>query len=177
MDYQFLQNTEVYRELVLGRMLEAKRSLWIASANIKDMHVERAKRFHSVLKDFRKLADRGVDVRVLHSGIPGERYRRSLKDAGLIGAANFTMRWCPRVHFKSVLVDDDWVFLGSPNLTGAGLGAKGEHRRNFEFGILTQDATLRDHVTRLFLDVWEARMCDTCGRKNSCPVPLEEPDF
>ena len=177
MDYQFLQNAGVYREVILGPVLEAKRSLWIASANVKDMHVEGARRYHSVLKDFRKLADRGVDVRVLHAGIPGERYRHSLKEAELIGAANFTMRRCPRVHFKCVLVDADWVFLGSPNLTGAGMGAKSESRRNFEAGILTRDATLREHMTRLFLDVWEGRMCEPCGRKKSCPVPLEEPDF
>ncbi|KPL01529.1 MAG: hypothetical protein AMK75_04490 [Planctomycetes bacterium SM23_65] len=163
--------------MVLGRMLEAKRSLWIASANVKDMHVEHRRSYRSVLKDFRDLTRRGVDVRILHAGVPGERYRHSLKEAGLLGAAEFTMRRCPRVHFKCVLVDDDWVFLGSPNLTGAGMGAKSEGRRNFETGILSRDATLRDRLTTLFLDVWEGRMCESCGRKKSCPLPLEEPNF
>ncbi|HUW58163.1 MAG TPA: phospholipase D-like domain-containing protein [Planctomycetota bacterium] len=177
MDYLFLRDVQVYRELVLSHMLEARRSLWIATANLKDMHVEHRSGYRSVLRAFREMVERGVDVRILHAGIPGERYRRSLKDAGLIGVRDFTMRRCVRVHFKCVLVDDDWVFLGSPNLTGAGMGAKSENRRNFEAGVLTRDGALRRHVRTLFLDVWDGRMCETCGRKRSCPVPLEEPDF
>lgn len=176
MEFQVLRNAEIYRHVV-EPMLEGQRSLWIATANLKDMHVERRGGYRSVLKVFRVLAGRGVDVRVLHAGVPGERYLHSLKEAHLIGAANFTMRRCPRVHLKCVAVDDAWVFLGSANLTGAGMGAKAENRRNFEMGIVSRDAWLRERVLRLFLDVWEGRMCGDCGRKRSCPVPLEEPDF
>jgi len=177
MQYELLRNAQVYHELVLERMLHASRSLWIASANLKDMHVEHRRSFRSVLSVFRELARSGVDVRILHAAVPSERYLYSLKEAGLIGAANFTMKRCPRVHFKCVLVDGRWVFLGSPNLTGAGMGAKSEHRRNFELGILTGDAELHHGVLSLFLDVWTGRMCPSCGRKRSCPVPLEEPNF
>jgi phosphatidylserine/phosphatidylglycerophosphate/cardiolipin synthase-like enzyme len=177
MKYELLKNAEIYRKVVLDRMLRAERSLWIASANLKDMHVEHRRTFRSVLAVFRDLSDKGVDVRVLHAGVPGDRYLYSLKDAGLIGAPNFTMKRCPRVHFKCVLVDDTWSFLGSPNLTGAGMGAKSDHRSNFELGILSDDAGLRHGLLSLFLDVWSGRMCETCGRKPFCPVPLEEPNF
>ena len=177
MAYHFLRNVQVYRELVLSRMLGATHSLWIATANVKDMHVEHGRGYRSVFREFRTLTDRGVDVRILHAGVPGERCRHSLKEAGLVGTHGFTMRRCVRVHLKCVLVDDDWVFLGSPNLTGAGMGAKSETRRNFEIGVLTRDGALREDVKTLFLDIWDGRMCKNCGRKKSCPVPLEEPDF
>ena len=176
MDARLVVNADIYREVVTP-MLEAKRSLWIASANLKDMHVESRRRYRSVLATFREMAKRGVDVRVLHSAVPSERYLHSLKEEAVIGAAHFTMRRCPRVHMKCVIVDGEWCFLGSPNLTGAGMGAKGDTRRNFEVGILSRDPGLRRGVERVFLDVWDGRACKPCGRKRSCPVPLEEPDF
>jgi phosphatidylserine/phosphatidylglycerophosphate/cardiolipin synthase-like enzyme len=177
MDVTLLCNEEIYRKLVVERMLKATRSLWIASANLKDMHVERGRRYRSILKVFRELADRGVDVRVLHAGVPSERYLRSLKDAGLIRRPNFTMRRCVRVHLKCVLIDDACIFIGSPNLTGAGMGAKSGTRRNFEIGILSPDVDLYERTASLFLDIWQGAHCEPCGRKRSCPVPLEEPDF
>ena len=177
MQYRLLQNREIYTTLVREHMLEAKRSLWIATANLKDMHVERGRGYRSVLESFRKLAARGVDVRILHSGVPGERYLHSLRGSGLVEARNFTMRRCVRVHLKCVIIDDEWLFVGSPNLTGAGMGAKSDDRRNFETGILTPDAAMRESMKSLFLEIWQGRACKTCGRKKHCPVPLEEPDL
>ncbi len=176
-DVRLLSNADIYREVVLGRMLRAGRSLWVSTANLKDAHVEGRRGYRSILVALRELADAGVDVRVLHASVPSERYLRSLKQEGLMRRKGFTMRRCPRVHMKCAIVDGEWVFLGSPNLTGAGMGAKGDARRNFEIGVLTRDPALRRGVERLFLDVWDARMCKPCGRKRSCPVPLEEPDF
>ncbi len=43
----------------------------------------------------------------------------------------------PRVHFKAVVVDGTFAYSGSANLTGAGMGAKSENRRNFEVGFIT----------------------------------------
>ena len=59
--------------------------------------------------------------------------------------------------------------------TGAGLGAKGETRRNFELGVLTHDAAMLDRVAALFHRIWEGLMCADCGRQSVCYVPLEEP--
>ena len=36
---------------------------------------------------------------------------------------------CPRVHFKSVIVDGRFAYSGSANLTGAGMGAKSKEKR------------------------------------------------
>ena len=177
MEARLLKNREIYNVLVLEHMLKVQRSLWIATANLKDMHIEHRRRYRSVLTFFRKLADREVDIRILHGAVPSEHYLHSLKTSELIGRQTFTMRRCPRVHLKCVVGDDAWVFLGSPNLTGAGMGVKSVDRRNFEIGILTHDERLRHSVKALFLDIWEGRACEDCGRKKHCPVPLEEPDF
>ncbi|MCR5125274.1 MAG: hypothetical protein K6B43_08800 [Treponema sp.] len=46
---------------------------------------------------------------------------------------------CPRVHFKIIIFDLKTAYVGSANLTGAGLGMKGENTRNFEAGVLSSN--------------------------------------
>jgi phosphatidylserine/phosphatidylglycerophosphate/cardiolipin synthase-like enzyme len=87
------------------------------------------------------------------------------------------MRRCPRTHFKALIVDGRWMYIGSANLTGAGLGAKSARRRNFEAGVATDDSTLIDPVSDMFDDLWSGAHCKDCGRKSHCPVPLEEPEL
>ena len=87
------------------------------------------------------------------------------------------MRRCPRVHVKAVIVDGLGMYLGSANLTGAGLGAKSPRRRNFEAGIWTDELSLIDPVADMLEGIWSGRECPDCGRHEYCPVPLEEPDL
>jgi len=174
-DLEFLEGDDLYPRVIQDTLLGARRTVWIATANVKDCQVELDGEFQSIVHAFADLCRRGVEVRLLHSGVPSTAFRESLKETGLAGHRNFRMRRCPRVHFKAVLVDDDHLYLGSANLTGAGLGAKGETRRNFELGVLTRDAAMLDRVAALFHRIWEGLLCPDCGRKNVCYVPLEEP--
>jgi phosphatidylserine/phosphatidylglycerophosphate/cardiolipin synthase-like enzyme len=80
------------------------------------------------------------------------------------------------VHFKAVIVDGAWAYVGSANLTGAGLGAKGEGRRNFELGLCTEDFETVDRVQALFEAVWTGAECSGCKLRRVCPDPIgEEP--
>ena len=82
------------------------------------------------------------------------------------------MKICPRVHFKAVLVDGAWLYLGSANLTGAGLGAKHKDSRNFEVGFVTEDFETIDRVTALYEHVWSGAACRTCRFHAQCPDPI-----
>ena len=46
----------------------------------------------------------------------------------------------PKIHTKAIVIDAQQAFIGSANLTGAGLGAKWANKRNFESGFFTQDS-------------------------------------
>jgi phosphatidylserine/phosphatidylglycerophosphate/cardiolipin synthase-like enzyme len=81
------------------------------------------------------------------------------------------------LHAKTVIVDCRSMYLGSANLTGAGLSAKADGRRNFEWGVWTESPELIDGVLEQFNALWEGRRCTTCKRKDVCPVPLEEPEL
>ena len=72
-------------------------------------------------------------------------------------------------------MDGAWVYLGSANLTGAGLGAKADGRRNFEWGVWTQSPPMIEAVLDEFNALSEGQHCDGCKRRDVCPVPLEEP--
>ncbi|MEA2709798.1 MAG: hypothetical protein QOF78_2399 [Phycisphaerales bacterium] len=167
-----------HRRVVLDGILKAKTSLDIATADFKAMLVPQAgtggttRRAISIVEVLRRLAARGVEIRLLHAGTPSAPALRELKQSL---PTNLTIRRCPRLHAKTVIVDTRAMYLGSANLTGAGLGAKADGKRNFELGIWTESAALIDSVMEQFNTLWEGRRCQSCRRKDVCPVPLEEP--
>ena len=79
---------------------------------------------------------------------------------------------CPRVHFKIIIFDLKTAYVGSANLTGAGLGMKGENTRNFEAGILSNDKKFVADAITQFDEVWMGKFCKTCRRKQFCSDPI-----
>jgi phosphatidylserine/phosphatidylglycerophosphate/cardiolipin synthase-like enzyme len=168
-------NERHFSKVVQQGIARAAISLDIMTADFKAMLVPKGLRgAESIVRVFRRLAQRGVEIRILHAGTPSSaallELRRELP-------ANLTIRRCPRLHAKAVVIDARVMYLGSANLTGAGLGAKGKTRRNFEMGIWTEAPPLIEGVLEQFNSLWEGRHCPGCGRKDVCPVPLEEPQL
>ena len=176
-DLEYLEDWNLYSRVIREGVLLAKEILLIATANLKDAQVEVGDSYKSIVEVFSLLCKRGVRIRILHSGVPSESYIEKLKKIQFPDNKLFTMRRCPRVHFKMILIDGKEVYTGSANLTGAGLGSKAENRRNFEIGFLTKDPSLIQNLSSLFRVIWEGKMCDGCGRKAVCYVPLEEPNL
>ena len=139
------------------------------------MQVKRGGEFASVLSLFSELSARGVALRILPAELPSRPFRASFEKRRRLTRGGLQLKICPRVHFKAVLVDGAWVYLGSANLTGAGLGAKGEDRRNFELGFCTEDFETVDRVQALFDSVWSGAECASCKLRRVCPDPIGEP--
>ena len=83
------------------------------------------------------------------------------------------MKQCARLHTKAIVVDGRYLYLGSANFTGAGLGAKGENRRNFEAGVLTDDDVMLDEMQGTFDGIWSGRECKGCALRALCPAPID----
>jgi phosphatidylserine/phosphatidylglycerophosphate/cardiolipin synthase-like enzyme len=173
---KLLVDADHYEDLVARAIGGAKVSVWIATANMKTMLVEapigtraRARgRYVSFFETLSDLARRGVDVCILHASPPSRFLARTLgRETGI------RMRLCPRVHMKLVAIDGRLLYLGSANLTGAGLGAKGEGRRNFELGIVTDDEGMLDAAQARFDAIWRGRECAGCAMRRACPAPLD----
>jgi phosphatidylserine/phosphatidylglycerophosphate/cardiolipin synthase-like enzyme len=175
-EVELVSGAEHFRRIVLEGICRAEVSLDIMTADFKAMLVPDGvtRRARSIVEIFRALARKGVEIRLLHAGVPSSAALQELKRELPQG---LTIRRCPRLHSKAVIVDSKQMYLGSANLTGAGLGAKGDNRRNFELGVWTTSAGLIDSVSEEFNTLWEGRYCDNCDRKDVCPVPLEEPEL
>lgn len=168
-------------EVVIARLRAARCSVWIATANLKELLIEGPRRsarsrdrFASVLGLFDELAARGVELRLLHAGMPSRAFREQFDALPRLVEGGLELRQCPRVHFKTVIVDGRFCYVGSANWTGAGLGAKGEGRRNFELGLVSEDEDLIDRVQELFESVWSGTQCSGCKlRDDGCEAPLD----
>ena len=166
---------EAHFDRVVRRgILKSGVSLDIATADFKAMLVPQGGGASSIVEVVQQLAVKGVEIRILHSGVPSARSLRDLAE-GL--PSQLKIRRCPRLHAKAVVIDCKAMYLGSANLTGAGLGAKGEHKRNFEWGVWTEATELIDAVLAEFNRIWEGCRCQRCKRRDYCPVPLEEPNL
>lgn len=166
METKYIANNDHYTE-VIQKVSSVKKQLWIGTADIKDMYVMQGSKAIPFLGELSDLIKRGVEVRLIHAKEPGPNFRKDF-DKYPILATHLERVLCPRVHFKLIIFDMHTAYIGSANLTGAGIGMKGEHNRNFEAGILTNEPSLVNAAINQFDDVWMGLFCSKCKRKEYC---------
>jgi phosphatidylserine/phosphatidylglycerophosphate/cardiolipin synthase-like enzyme len=171
---EFITDTEIYTNVILQWIPHAENFIWIATADIKDMYMEHNRRMVPLLEVLADRIERGVSVRLIHAKEPGPRFREDF-DRFPVLIDGLERLLCPRVHFKAVVVDGERAYTGSANLTGAGMGAKSETRRNFESGVITTERSLIDAIMEQFDRVWIGHYCDSCGRKSFCSDYIDMP--
>jgi hypothetical protein len=71
---QFIFGSDHYNK-VLSRVASVKRSLWIGTADIKDLYVEVGKEKKPFLALIAQLIRKGVEVRLIHAKEPGPNFR------------------------------------------------------------------------------------------------------
>ncbi len=156
---------------VLERIRTVKFDLVIGTADIKDLFTvkkEKSQPFLAVLSD---LIRKGVTVRLIHAKEPGPNFRTDFDRYPTL-CKRLQRKLCPRVHFKIIIFDCQFAYIGSANLTGAALGMKNSKRRNMEAGILTNDPAIVDAAIEHFNEVWEGCYCTECERKRFCTDPI-----
>ena len=166
----YVSNSSHYKE-VLSRVPHVKHSLWIGTADIKDLYIEDGKQTKPFLEVLAKLIKKGVVVRLIHAKEPGPNFREDF-DRFPILYDGLERVLCPRVHFKMMVFDGKEAYIGSANLTGAGIGMKGDGTRNFEAGILTDEPEIVEQAMNQFDEVWMGKHCKTCKRKDFCSDPI-----
>jgi phosphatidylserine/phosphatidylglycerophosphate/cardiolipin synthase-like enzyme len=134
--------------------------------------VKRGKTARPFLGELADLIGRGVSVRLIHAKEPGPNFRKDFdRYPALIEGLERVL--CPRVHFKLLIFDLREAYIGSANLTGAGIGMKSDGKRNFEAGLWTNDPDLVSAAIAQFDSVWIGEPCDTCRRKAFCGDSIE----
>ena len=166
----YISNSVHYKE-VLSRVQSVKHMLWIGTADIKDLYVEIGNEKKPFLALIAQLIRRGVEVRLIHAKEPGPNFREDF-DKYPILYDGLERVLCPRVHFKMIVYDCKVAYIGSANLTGAGIGMKGDDKRNFEAGILTDEPTIVEQAMNQFDEVWMGKHCKKCKRRDFCADPI-----
>ena len=168
---EYISNSDHYKK-VLSLAKDVKQSLWIGTADIKDLYIEMGKEKKPFLALMAQLVRKGVEIRLIHAKEPGQNFREDFdKYPSLYDRMERAL--CPRVHFKILVFDCHTAYIGSANLTGDGIGMKADTTRNFEAGILTDDPKIVEHAMTQFDDVWIGSKCKTCKRKMYCGDPIK----
>jgi len=157
---ELVADGEHLRRVVYGGMLKAGVSVDLMTADFKamlvpdpgvDLSPSRGRDAPSIVERLARMAQRGVEVRILHAGVPSgpalTQLKRIKKQLATSGGGGITIRRCPRLHAKAVIVDAERMYLGSANLTGAGLGAKADQNSNHELGVWTTSPDMGDAVS------------------------------
>jgi phosphatidylserine/phosphatidylglycerophosphate/cardiolipin synthase-like enzyme len=173
MDVELLSGEALHRRVIQEALLGARRRVWIATANLKDMQLAMANgRYQPILAALDRLCADGVAFRVVHADLPSRPFRRTLERFPRLTGGGLELQVCPRSHWKLVLVDGQAAYCGSANFTGAGLGARAERRRNLEIGVFSRDPTFVRPLEELYDAFWRGEHCPRCAFRRTCPDPI-----
>ena len=170
LEFQYIENEDHY-DLVIEKIKSVKKTLWIGTADIKDLYVKTGNSTKPLLEILSDLAKSGVEIRLIHAKEPGKAFREDF-DKYPILIEGMERVICPRVHFKIIIFDLKTAYVGSANLTGAGLGMKSSNTRNFEAGVLSSNKEFVKQASQQFDQVWMGAHCKDCKRKQYCGDPI-----
>jgi phosphatidylserine/phosphatidylglycerophosphate/cardiolipin synthase-like enzyme len=164
---EFITDREIYEKVICEYIPRTRRFLWLATSNLKDLHVDKGGKKVPFLEVLSDLVAKHVEIRLLHGKEPGPAFRMDFdKYPNLISGIERIL--CPRVHLKAAIIDGEFAYIGSANLTGAGMGAKSVDKRNFEAGIITDDKEIVSKIMEQFDKIWRGEHCKECKRKKFC---------
>lgn len=163
---KYIANEQHYND-VLSNIANVKRTLWIGTADIKDLYIKQGNDVVPMLGVLASLLKKGIEIRLIHAKEPGENFRADFDNYPVL-ATGLERVLCPRVHFKMLIFDLESAYIGSANLTGAGIGMKSPQKRNFEAGIFTNAPEIVESAINQFDRVWMGSHCEKCGRREFC---------
>lgn len=169
---ELITGFDLHERVILKEVLTARQTVWIATANLKDMQVAMARGFKPILEIFERMTRSGVHFRIIHAETPSKPFRDTLEKCRSLLSGGLELQVCPRSHWKMVIVDSRFAYLGSANFTGAGLGVKKPGRRNLELGVITEDEGWLQYLETLFDGFWIGTYCRECAFSGSCSDPI-----
>ena len=74
-EFQYIANDAHY-DKVIDKIKDCKKTLWIGTADIKDLYVKDGRGTKPLLEVLSDLAKRGVEIRLIHAKEPGPAFRQ-----------------------------------------------------------------------------------------------------
>ena len=133
----YVADEEHYSQ-VFKRMTEVKRSLKIATGDLKNFSVnvetDDGEETLRLCEFFLLLVERGVHVQVVSMKPLGFYLYAKENCPQLLENPLFELRYNGRNHMKIFIFDDECAYFGSANITSAAIGKRA--KRNYEAGML-----------------------------------------
>ena len=73
---EFITDRDIYKQVICGRINKARKFVWIATSDLKDLHVEKNGMMVPFLEVLSDLVKKHVEIRLLHAKEPGTAFRR-----------------------------------------------------------------------------------------------------
>ena len=151
----YVADEEHYTQ-VFRRMAEVKRSLKIATANLKNFNVtvdtDGGEETLRLCDFFLRLVERGVQVQVVCMKPFGFYLYAKENCPQLLENPLFELRYNGRNHMKIFIFDDECAYIGSANITSAAIGRRA--KRNHEAGMLVS-GPMTEAPLRHFEKAWD----------------------
>ena len=143
---------------VFKRMSEVKRSLKIATANLKNFNViirsDDGDEPLRLCDFFLSLVERGVHVQVVCMKPFGFYLYSKENCPQLLENPLFELRYNGHNHMKVFVFDDECAYIGSANITSAAIGKRTSGSRNHEAGMLVWGPNMIQAPLSHFERVW-----------------------
>lgn len=160
-------------DFLISHIREAKKSVLIATANAKRFSIgetEAKATSESFLDIIESLANDEVDIRIISSS-PSKGFVEEMEgNERLMNNPYFKFKTCRRSHMKMVVIDNRIIYIGSANITAAGMGPRIDSRRNFETGMVSSEKSLVEQGINIFEEVWSKKRCSSCYYKAECKL-------
>ena len=167
--------TENFYNEVINRICTSKSSVKIMTADINLIRLEPTASQGNKYKDGTPFVDfliekakKGVSVQIICAE-KSERFQEDVERAYCGGASkHFSVCFCARNHAKVVIVDDKIAYVGSANLTRAGLGQPYATPGNFELGFIIETPEIIISLNDFFSRITNHEFCEGCHRRKDC---------
>ena len=171
---RLITNESHYQE-VIEKICSAKSSVKIMTANFKRFRLKptgsQGGNYNDgtpFVKYLMAKAIQGVSIQIICS-MPSSSFRDEWKEFyQQMNPELFEYMFCERNHAKVVIIDDRIAYVGSANVTPAGIGQGLFTPGNFEAGIISMNPEVVSSAKTLFSTIWGKAHCDKCHRADMC---------
>lgn len=163
-----------YKE-VIERICAAKSSIKIMTADFNLIRLKPIASQGDKYKNGTPFVDflmekskKGVSVQIVCAEKSG-RFQEDVERAYCGEAGKeFSVWFCARNHAKVVIIDDKIAYVGSANMTRAGLGQPYGSPGNFEVGFITEAPEIISSLNDFFSRITSHEFCENCHRSKDC---------
>ncbi len=76
---EFIKDREIYKKVISGLIPKAKKFLWLATADLKDLHVDKNGEIVPFLEILSDVVKKNIEIRLLHAKEPGPAFRKDFQ--------------------------------------------------------------------------------------------------